>query len=275
MPPPPVYCGHPSDCPASQICGLDGTCKPGPCSATNACIFGYACTSGTCQSTTPNACESDASCTGSLCIAGSDGKGGVCTTPANQCFDQSQCGTNEKCVAGKCTLGCSSNADCRDGFTCDTTKGICSVPTKACTITNDCGDATHVCVAGACVPRSTNGACTNPGDVWNENGCIPNQAAAFNCATDGQMGSGQGVPGMTCQGGSICLHHDCWISCDAPNQGVCAAQTILNTCKPVADNSMTYNVCGTPQNLGNQCGAGSAGNQTCSGASICIDGYCK
>jgi hypothetical protein len=273
----PIYCGHPSDCAMGEICSSDGVCKPGPCSATNACIYGYTCASdGTCQSTTQGACETDTTCTGgSLCIAGSDGKGGVCTPTTNQCFDQSQCGTGEVCVAGKCTLGCKSNTDCRDGFNCDTTKGICSVPVKTCTITNDCGGATQVCVAGTCVPRSNGGTCSNKGDVWDENGCIPNQGATFNCATDGQMGSGTGTPGVTCQAGSICLHHDCWISCDPtmmPN--ACTGQTILNTCKPVVDNGMTYNVCGTPQNLGNQCGAG-AGGMMCTGSSICIDGFCK
>jgi hypothetical protein len=265
----PVYCGHPADCSTSQICASDGTCQAGPCSATNACIYGYTCQAdGTCASSTPNACDSDSSCTsGSLCVAGSNGKGGVCTTPSNQCFDQSQCGVNEKCADGKCTLGCSSSTDCRDGYTCDTTSGVCSVVAKACTVTNDCGSATQVCVGGACVPRSTGGTCANPGDVWDENGCIPNQAGSFTCVNDGTQDA--------CAMGSICLHHDCWISCDSPNQNACASQPALDTCKPVADGSSTYNVCGTSTNLGSQCGAGSNGNQSCTGGTVCIDGFCK
>jgi hypothetical protein len=78
-----------------------------------------------------------------------------------------------------------------------------------------------------------------------------------------------------CNTGSICLHHDCWISCDAPNQSACTNQPLLNTCKPVADASVIYNVCGTPQNLGSMCGAGSVGNQPCQGGAVCIDGFCK
>ncbi len=266
-PPAPVYCGHPADCGGSTICGTDGTCHPGPCGTGNDCIYGYTCNNGTCQAMTANACDSDASCaSGSLCIAGGNGQGGVCTAPAGQCFDQSQCGTNEKCVAGKCTLGCTSNTDCRDGFNCNTTQGVCSVAVKTCTITNDCGGPTEVCVGGACVPRSNQGSCTNAGDVWDENGCIPNQAATFNCTTEGMQGA--------CNPGSICLHNDCWISCDAPNQIACNSQPTLNTCKPVVSNGQTYNVCGTQQNLGSMCGAGTAG-LTCSGASICIDGFCK
>jgi hypothetical protein len=256
---------------------------PGPCSGSNTCIFGYTCgTDGTCQGAT-NACDKDSDCaSGSLCIAGPSG-GGMCTPAANQCFDQSQCGANENCVNGKCTLSCTTSADCRDGYTCDTTHGICTVPGQTCTITNDCGSASYVCVGGTCVPRSNNGTCPNSNDVWTENGCIPNQAATFNCTQEGQLGSGTGTSGVSCAAGSICLHRDCWISCDAPNQNACASQTILNTCKPVVDTAAaspdggitTFDVCGTSMNLGNQCGAGSAGNASCSSGFICIDGYCK
>jgi hypothetical protein len=266
----PVYCGHPADCNNAQICSLDGTCKPAPCSATNTCIFGYTCMAdGTCQSSTPNACDSDAACmAGSVCIAGGDGKGGVCTPVANQCFDGSQCGPNEKCVSGKCTLGCTTNMDCRDGFNCDTTHGICTTPVKTCKITNDCGSSMQVCVGGACVPRSNGGTCPNPGDVWTENGCIPNQGATFTCVNDGMQDA--------CAPGSICLHHDCWISCDPPNQNACANQPPgLNACKPVVDATKTYNVCGSAMNLGNQCGPGAPNMAMCTGANVCIDGFCK
>lgn len=219
--PPPIFCGHPSDCVApGSICAADGTCHVGACNSSpaNACIFGYACQSdGTCKSPTPGSCEADSACaSGSLCIAGDNGKGSVCTVQPNQCFDQSQCGVNEKCAAGKCTLGCTTDAQCRDGFACDTKQGVCSTPVAACAITNDCGSAKQVCVGGACVPRSVNGSCP-AGDVWSANGCIPNQAAVFTCTTEGQLGSGQGTPGLSCAQGSICLYCDCWISCDAPN----------------------------------------------------------
>src|SRR5262249_33905811 len=124
---------------------------------------------------------------------------------------------------------------------------------------------------GVCVPRSTNGTCPS-GDVWDENGCIPNQAATFSCPVDGQLGDG--TMGH-CKVNSICLHHDCWLSCDAPNQNRCATEGILNTCKPVVDGSSTFHVCGTAQNLGSECGAGSQNNQPCTGGAVCIDGFCK
>jgi hypothetical protein len=272
-----VYCGHPGDCTTSgTICGANGTCVAGPCSTTNPCIFGYTCgTDGTCQGGT-NACDKDSDCaSGSLCIAGPTG-GGTCTPTSDQCFDQSQCAAGENCVAGKCTLPCATNADCRDGYNCDLNHHVCTNPAQMCNVTNDCGSASLVCVGGACVPRSTAGNCTTPGDVWTENGCIPNQAAKFTCANDGVQDA--------CNTGSICLHHDCWISCDPSTNSPCSTQTILNTCKAVIDNvagdgglaqQMTYNVCGTQMSLGNQCGPGSGNNMPCATGSVCIDGYCK
>lgn len=56
--------------------------------------------------------------------------------------------------AGKCTPACATDADCRDGFTCNTNRGVCSGIAQACTVTNGCGSASRVCVGGACVPRS-------------------------------------------------------------------------------------------------------------------------
>jgi len=266
-PPKPVYCGHPSDCANGTICGKDGTCQPGPCSSSNTCVYGYSCVMGACQSPTQGACNSDADCSnGSVCIAGPDGKGGVCTTPANQCFDGSQCKSGENCVNGKCTLGCKSNSDCRDGFTCNTSTGVCSGIAQTCNVTNDCGSSTEVCVGGACVPRSSNASCASPGDVWDENGCVPNQAPSFICQNDGVQDA--------CATGSICLHHDCWISCDPPAQNACANQPTLSTCKPVTEGTKTYNVCGTATNLGNQCGTG-ANDMTCSSGFTCVDGFCK
>lgn len=264
----PVYCGHPSDCPKGEICGTAGTCKPGPCSTSNACIFGYTCAAdGTCQGG-PNTCDSNASCAspGYVCIAGPATNGGTCTKPADQCFDQSQCDAGDKCVAGKCVVACTTVNDthCRDGFLCDTTLGICATPAKTCNVTNDCASATTVCVGGTCVPRSPSGVCPM-GDVWDENGCIPNQAASFTCNVDGVQDA--------CATGSICLHHSCWISCDAPNATICDNQPALNKCKPVTSSSGMHNVCGTSTNLGGMCDP--TANNNCSGGKVCIDGFCK
>lgn len=264
-----IYCGNPKDCAAGSVCASDGTCHAGACSdAGNDCIYGYTCQGdGTCASSNPNACGSDADCanagSGYACVSG------VCTAPDDQCFDQAQCGASDKCAAGKCTPECTQDSDCTGGYTCDTTKGICSNAAKSCTITNDCGGPTEVCVDGACVPRSNGGSCAS-GDDWVENGCIPSQKASFLCNTDGMLGDGQ--PG-DCANGSICLHHGCYISCDAPNQSACDNQPTLDECKPVMSSSGTYSVCGSSDNLGGECDP--TATDTCTSGEICIDGFCK
>jgi len=258
---PVVYCGNPDDCAAGTTCGPDGTCQPGDCVAVG-CIYGFTCNAidGECKPG-PNACGEDADCAGFgagyLCVSG------ICTAPADQCVDQTQCGSGQKCAAGKCTDGCTADADCSAGFLCNVELGICNVPAEPCTITNDCGSADQVCVDGACVPRSDGGTC-DPGDVWVENGCIPNQSGVFVCNVDGQQD--------VCAQGSICLHKSCYISCEPPNQNVCDGLIGFNQCKSVTTSSGAHSVCGSSENLGSECdpqlGQGCA-------IGICIDGYCK
>src|SRR4051794_16396489 len=74
---PTIFCGHPSDCQAGQVCSTDGTCKPGPCTA-NPCIFGYMCgATGKCDGPA-DACDTSATCgAGQVCIASSKA-GGAC-----------------------------------------------------------------------------------------------------------------------------------------------------------------------------------------------------
>jgi hypothetical protein len=257
---PPVYCGNPSDCSASETCAPDGTCKPGDCIA-NSCIYGYVCditTTPVCKPQNPDACGSDTDCaaSGKLCVSG------ICTAPADQCFDGTQCPAGDVCAAGKCTPSCGGAQSCSGSYTCSNV-GTCTVPAQACTITNDCGSASLVCVDGACVPRSTNGAC-DPGLVWVENGCIPDQKATFTCTVDGQQD--------VCASGSLCLHHSCYISCSAGPQ-VCSGLPTFNQCKAVTTTSGAHQVCGSSTNLGGQCDP-TAGNN-CSPGLICIDGFCK
>jgi len=188
----------------------------------------------------------------------------VCTAPADQCSDQTQCPSGDKCVEGKCTPSCTKDADCSGGYLCDTTLGICTLPGKPCTKTNDCGGPDTVCVDGVCVPRSDMGMCP-PGEVWVENGCIPNQTASFVCIQDGAQDA--------CAIGSICLHHACYISCAPPDDMACDNLSSFNVCKSVTTSSGMHKVCGSNGNLGSECDptAGIA----CATGKICIDGFCK
>lgn len=266
-----IYCGNPKDCAANETCAPDGTCTAGACDldvgggSTLGCIYGYVCnadgTAPVCERSNPAGCGVDADCAAAgadyLCVSG------ICTSPADQCFDQTQCIADSKCVQGKCTPSCDAGITCPDVYACDSNLGICSTPTKVCTITNDCGGPDTVCVAGACVPRSAGPDCP-AGTVWVDNGCIPDQSPKFVCATDGQQDN--------CAASSVCLHHSCYISCEGANQNACDNQpSSLNQCKTVTTSSGDHQVCGSDANLGNQCNP----TLSCMAGAICIDGYCK
>jgi hypothetical protein len=259
-----VYCGNPDDCAAGETCGPEGICEPGSCD-TVGCIYGYSCDTTAappvCKPTNPAACGSDGDCAeagaGYACVSG------ICTAPDDQCFDQGQCAPGSKCAGGKCVPGCDADAECDGGFECNEAQGVCSEPGKECTITNDCGGPVTVCVDGTCVPRSDGATCP-AGTVWVENGCIPDQSATFTCAVDGQQDA--------CNAGSICLHHSCYINCASPNETACANLPNLNVCKSVTTSSGMHQVCGSNENLGNECDP--QAGQACS-VGICIDGFCK
>lgn len=267
-----VYCGNPDDCEPGETCAPDGTCTPGPCdqvlpdNTTLGCIGGYQCERGddgtaSCTPVNPAACGADADCAdlgeGYLCVSG------ICTAPTDQCFDQTQCAANARCVEGKCTPACSADADCPDSYRCDEALGVCSEPARPCAVTNDCGGPDAVCVDGACVPRSPDSGCPE-GEKWVENGCIPDQSGNFVCSADGEQGD--------CAPGSICLHRSCYISCDQPNANACDSQPpSLSECRTVTTSSGVHHVCGSSQNLGGECDP----EAPCGEGKICIDGFCR
>lgn len=260
--PGPVYCGNPGDCAAGETCTPNGTCQAGDCSMLG-CIFGYFCDQNlTCQPSNPAACGQDEDCggfgAGYLCISG------VCTAAVDQCSDQTQCLSGQKCADGKCVTSCVVNAECPAGYLCDTNIGLCLNAATPCVVTNDCGSADSVCVDGACVPRSSGATC-DPGRVWVENGCVPDQAAVFFCNAEGQQDN--------CQAGSICLHHNCYLSCEMPNDNACNNLPVFNVCKPVATGTGTYKVCGSNQNLGMDCDP-TLGKACSMPGQVCLDGFC-
>lgn len=260
---PNTYCGNPDDCGEDETCAPDGTCQPGDCTETG-CVNGYACdpTTMSCLPENPAACGEDDDCaelgTGYKCVSG------TCTAPEDQCFDGTQCGAGQVCADGKCTDACEDDGDCSPSWSCDTDKGICSVPKQPCEITSDCGSADLVCVAGACVPKAPNGECED-GFVPVENGCIPDQSPNFVCDVDGTQDA--------CAAGSICLHHSCYISCEVPNQNACSALPDFDQCKSVTTPSGAHAVCGSSENLGGECDPTSG--VECPVGSVCIDGFCK
>ena len=254
----PVYCGGVRDCSAGSNCAPDGTCKPGSCGVTG-CAVGTVCAvSGACERERSDACAIDGDCTGAgvRCVSGR------CTAPGDQCFDQTQCPAEHKCVDGRCITACLGDGDCPDAYRCTTALGVCSTAAAPCARTTDCASAALVCVAGACVPRATGGVCVGA-DVLVDGGCVPSASASFFCSGDGVQDR--------CANGSVCLHHSCYISCEAANAGACTSQPTFNVCKDVVTSSGGHRVCGSAENLGSECSP----EKACTLGRFCVDGYCR
>jgi hypothetical protein len=258
-PPAPIYCGNPDDCAAGETCAADGTCQLGSCLAVP-CIYGFTCNeAGECIPVDADACGADADCAApDKCIDG------LCTPPEDQCFDQTQCVGGSVCVDGKCTPSCAGGSSCDTFFSCTPAVELCTTPNLTCTITNDCASPDLVCVDGACVERSVSGSCPN-GYVWVENGCIATQSALFVCSVDGAQD--------TCAAGSICVNNSCYISCAEPTPDACTGLPQFDVCKVVDTTSGSYSICGSTENLGNQCNP--TAELFCSPGFLCIDGFCQ
>lgn len=259
-----AWCGRPADCASSETCGADGQCHAGDCGAT-ACINGFVCKAGAngpaCVHGNPAACGSDLDCggNGSLCVDG------LCTAPASLCTDQTQCAVGNLCVDGKCVARCTTDVQCTDGFACHPTLGVCTNAVKACKTTQDCASGSSVCIGNTCVPRCGAGGACQTGSVCVDNGCVPVAAPEVACSLDGQEDA--------CGAGQLCLHHHCYVSCEAPNDAACAGQPVFTTCKQVTTASGAHAVCGSAQNLGSECDA--TLGQACTPGKVCIDGFCR
>ncbi len=187
-----------------------------------------------------------------------------CTAPADQCADETQCGANEQCVQGVCTPSCSTTTTCSSGYSCDSNNGVCTGNPNACTVPGGACGSNGICIEGHCDSKcGPNNSC-GTGLVCVNGGCMPNEKANFICTgTDGTQSE--------CSSGSICLRHNCYISC-AGNPNACATADQFNICKSVTTTSGSFNVCGSASNLGSDCDPTIGKN--CAGAGVCIDGYC-
>ena len=284
---------QPGNCPSGYTCAPGGLCELGDCSITG-CVTGYVCEleNGTLQcvpTATPVdagpppttrgptdsgvACQSNADCAsspGDLCLDG------TCVPPVDQCYDGTQCPPGDKCVEGACTPSCQASADggatsCPTGYSCTdiddaSSSGVCTGnPTPCEGNPNACPTGT-VCSQDHCVaPCGSDGVCPT-GEVCIQGGCVPRQKPNFTCATDGVQDA--------CASGSICLHHSCYIACNADaGTSACQSADQFNECKPVSASGGTYYVCGSATNLGTQCNP-TDGQSCASSAAVCIDGFC-
>lgn len=268
-------CKSPTDCAAGQTCASDGKCRPGDCS-TNGCVSGFvckvsggtaSCVPGTVSDAGPDAapppqCMDDTGCAqlgqGAKCLSGK------CFAPSDLCADATQCQEGYQCVAGVCTPSCSAQKPCPTGYQCDTGKGVCTLNPNPCTTSSQCSGG-QVCVQQHCVaPCGPNDTCPT-GLVCVAGGCMPDQKPTFVCSMEGTQD--------VCKMGSLCLRHNCYISCDADAADSCKNADKFNVCKQVSTGSGTYSVCGSGTNLGSECDP--TQGKACNGGLICIDGFCR
>jgi hypothetical protein len=292
----PITCSSPASCPATQTCGADSLCHANGDCLTFGCPTGFFCHTGsgpaTCT-TIPGpdldggdvtvkppftGCSSDAACAaGSKCLNGN------CVVAADQCSDATQCATSgpnpSACVSGVCTPKCTASSDCPTGYSCDSTKGVCTGNPTPCGAGGQACNGGTTCVDEHCVPPCANNSCS-AGLTCVDGGCIPNQAPQFTCTIEG------GGTSSGCAAGSICLHHSCYIACsdggdagadaaDAGSAGADSCKTAdkFNVCKQVSTGTGKYSVCGSASNLGTDCDP--TQGKACSAGLLCIDGFCR
>jgi len=259
------FCGSPADCDASSTCGPGGRCERGSCEEID-CIFGFVCDEGSCVRQNAAGCAADDDCSGDeRCISG------ICTATEDLCFDGVQCATGSSCADGKCVPSCAGGAPCPDAFLCDEVRGICSLPANPCTITSDCGnDAASVCVDGACVPRAIDPGPDAPptcasGEVWVDNGCLPDQGATFSCTEEGAQSD--------CANGLVCVHRTCFVPCEPPDEEACDVIPGFELCKQVPAETGEYALCGAEDHLGGECDP--TRGIDCDADLVCVDGTCR
>jgi len=211
----------------------------------------------------PVPCNFDGQCGGggARCVNGN------CTVQSGLCSDGTQCSGGQSCVDGECTPHCSAASPCPIGFECDLNRGVCSLDASVCASTSDCLGGT-VCVEAHCVapcaPADAGAICPG-GELCTNGGCLPNQAASFQCKNDGYTGAVANV----CDTGEICLHGDCYVECEL-DAGACQPGSV---CKQVTTAQGTFAVCGPASELGSGCDP--AAGSYCPPGAQCIDGSCK
>jgi hypothetical protein len=233
------------------------------------------------------ACVVDGDCTsktgdGSLCL------GGVCKAPKDLCSDGTQCKSGKECVDGRCVDTCSSGdagdagaTSCIDGYSCTSGacvggKGVCgSTPSgdggvDGSSDAGTCGSASR-CVASRCVDKcAVDGSCAS-GEVCVGGGCVQDDRPVFFCDKSGTADGTQDV----CSTGSICLHHNCYLSCTGPTDTTSCTEPAYPVCKSVTTSSGQHDVCGSNSGLGSECDPTSSPPKTCTPGQFCIDGFCK
>ena len=285
-------CGDPN----GTACTTGGTCRGGACvsgvcaascSTDTQCASAAYCNAGTesCVTDEPNGsktgapgnkntiCDRAGQCASGVCNAD-----GSCGDPdATLCATGTTCRSGV-CTAGRCGLGCATDAECGNGRYCEDTTHVCIVaepngskvgPVGAKNTNCTIGRAAAECTSAVC---NADGRCGNPdgvacatGVTCRSGGCTPTTKVCTSvCTPGGAVGDQQCAPAFFCSGAA------------ANVMGVCMADAADGT-KPNGldcnrSGQCASNVCG----VGGACGTppGCATDADCTSQNFCSGGMC-
>jgi len=255
-------CAADVDCPEGTTCRVPpGVCAapqepipepmPGTCTRNSECgDASLVCRDGTCVSAPEPACSATSPCpSGQSCVAGS------CRADVDTCQFNFECGAAGRiCVNQQCTTGCTADAMCGTGFTCDEASGACvAIPPvpRMCTDDAACG-AGRICIDSSCYDGCTADAMCGTDRYCAAGVCRPDTRPRPFCTSNADC-----APGRPCIGGV------CRTPCDT--SATCAMFDVqFNFCG--ADN-----YCLTTNEVTSDCSSAAQ----CTAGQSCIDGICR
>ncbi|PJB48225.1 MAG: hypothetical protein CO108_02705 [Deltaproteobacteria bacterium CG_4_9_14_3_um_filter_63_12] len=216
-----MSCGQDLDCPGSAVCNEFSTCAT-PCSSNSDCPYGTCYrTQGLCGQ---RFCNSDADCfSGTVCIDENGDGSGLCMrvpcveTQCSPYLPNGTCEAGATCLGGACVTSCTPNP-CSE-----LNKGQCVVGSSG--VLCLCDTGFELDTSGNCVPSA--GSCPT-GFTCEAGVCVDRGDVGFNCALDGDCGSGltcsSVLPSGTCSGCGVC-----------PTGQTCLAGYCLRPCVDASD----------------------------------------
>ncbi len=260
VPDPP--CKYSSECPGSQVCGIDGVCRDG-CKTSKDCVPEQVCVSATCAS--KNELDKDGQLPNK---SGEDGG-------TSACLHNSDCPGDEVCLpVGKCGVECKGAKDCATSESCVANQcvpkggGPTTLPEHCKNGTKD-GDESGSDCGGSCYP------CPSGGDCGKAQDCASQVCTAAKCqepiCSDGVRNGSE--TGTDC-GGPNCAACPPAETCTAPGDcstGICKSGTCVDpTCADGQQNGKETDVdCG-----GGACPACDGANKGCVIGGDCTSGIC-
>jgi MYXO-CTERM domain-containing protein len=190
-------------CEACDVAGHVGTCSPAsgkPHGSRKACTAGAAECAGACDGVNPAACAypgKETSCGAPSCAAGQSIKSS-CNGKGDCSADTPVACSPYQCGATSCKDTCAGDADCVEGFRCETATSKCVPSTGKCKDLNTWEDskgtptpcAPYTCQSGACLKKCVASIDCASGNVCDtqQSLCVPAAPAASTDEDSGGCG---------------------------------------------------------------------------------------